>query len=136
MPPPTNTKGLRRFLGLCNYIRDCIPSMPAKTEVKLSVLYLRNKYDQTVYWRVRNIKISSKCPNAVLCHPNWESSCRTANIARQMCSTDEPVTGCKEYLSLGNLFGFCRRLSDNDYTVHTCMEIQLFHMDAMPVEIS
>ena len=67
---------------------------------KLSVLYLRNKYDQTVYWRVRKIKISSKCPNAVLCHPNWESSCRTANIARQMCSTDEPVTGCKEYLSL------------------------------------
>jgi hypothetical protein len=43
MPPPTNTKGLRRFLGLCNYIRHCIPSMPAKTEALRALLkkYIR-----------------------------------------------------------------------------------------------
>ena len=53
-----------------------------------------------------------------------------------------------EYKTLKSLRGksiWILSLSDNDYTLHTCMhaccevigmEIELFHMDAMPVEIS
>ena len=44
MAPPTNVKGVRRFLGMCGYYRDLIPAYAQKAAPLVALTKYRNKF--------------------------------------------------------------------------------------------
>ena len=75
MPSPTNISSVKRFLGLCGYFRDFIPSMSTRTQALRSLL----KKGVSFQWieqtdrKFQDFKQAITGPDVMLYHPDWNA---------------------------------------------------------------
>ena len=96
MAPPTDVKGVRSFLGMCNYYRQCIPNYArvASPLVKLThkyVKFLWGKEEHEAWQTLRDLLVS----DVIMAHPQldqpyklYTDACNYA-VGAILCQEDE-----------------------------------------------
>ncbi|XP_068756924.1 uncharacterized protein [Montipora capricornis] len=75
MPTPTKISSVKRFLGLCGYLRDFIPCMSPRTHALRSLLKkgVSFQWTEETERQFQDLKQAITGPDVMLFHPDWNA---------------------------------------------------------------